>query len=159
VIPTPVVGHGMVFCSSGRAGPTLAIRPGGKGDVTQTHVAWQSPRGSPFVPSPLLYGDYLYLVNDMASIATAFKAATGEVMWQGRLGVATREGFSASPVGVDGKVFFTNDDGETFVLKAGPTFDLLHVNRLDAPVLASPALVDKRWYFRTDRELLAIGRN
>jgi outer membrane protein assembly factor BamB len=159
VIPTPVVGHGMVFCSSGRAGPTLAIRPGGKGDVTQTHVAWQSPRGSPFVPSPLLYGDYLYLVNDMASIATAFKAATGEVMWQGRLGVATREGFSASPVGVDGKVFFTNDDGETFVLKAGPTFDLLHVNRLDARVLASPALVDKRWYFRTERELLAIGRN
>ena len=54
VIPTPVVGHGLVFCSSGRAGPTLAIRPGGKGDVTNTHVAWQSPRGSPFVPSPLL---------------------------------------------------------------------------------------------------------
>ena len=59
VIPTPVVGHGLVFCSSGRAGPTLAIRPGGKGDVTNTHVAWQSPRGSPFVPSPLLLGDYL----------------------------------------------------------------------------------------------------
>jgi outer membrane protein assembly factor BamB len=157
VIPTPVVGHGMVFCSSGRAGPTLAIRPGGTGDVTRTHIAWQSPRGSPFVPSPLLYGDYLYLVNDMASIATAFKAVTGEVMWQGRLGVATREGFSASPVGVDGKVFFTNDEGETFVLRGGPTFDLLHVNRLDAQVLASPALVDKRWYFRTDKELLAIG--
>jgi outer membrane protein assembly factor BamB len=157
VIPTPVVGHGMVFCSSGRAGPTMAIRPGGKGDVTNTHVAWQSPKGSPFVPSPLLYGEQLYIVNDMASIATAFKAATGEVLWQGRLGVATREGFSASPVGVDGKVFFTNDDGDTFVLRAGPTFELMHVNRLNARVLASPALVDKRWYFRTDRELLAIG--
>jgi outer membrane protein assembly factor BamB len=157
VIPTPVVGHGMVFCSSGRAGPTLAIRPGGKGDVTQTHVAWQTPRGSPFVPSPLLYGDLLYIVNDMASIATAFRAATGEVMWQGRLGVARSEGFSASPVGADGKVFFTNDDGETFVLRAGPTFSLLHVNQLNARVLASPALVDGRWYFRTDRELLAIG--
>jgi outer membrane protein assembly factor BamB len=157
VIPTPVVGHGLVFCSSGRAGPTLAIRPGGKGDVTDTHLAWQSPKGSPFVPSPLLYGDNLYIVNDMASIATAFKAASGDVLWQGRLGVATREGFSASPVGVDGKVFFTNDDGETFVLRAGSTFDLLHVNRLNAQVLASPALVDKRWYFRTDRDLLAIG--
>ena len=56
VIPTPVVGHGMVFCSSGRAGPTLAIRPGGKGDVTRSHLAWTSPRGSPFVPSPILYG-------------------------------------------------------------------------------------------------------
>jgi outer membrane protein assembly factor BamB len=157
VIPTPVVGHGMVFCSSGRAGPTLAIKPGGKGDVTQTHLAWQSPRGSPFVPSPLLYGDHLYLVNDMSSIATAFKAATGEVLWQGRLGVARAEGFSASPVGVDGKVFFTNDDGETFVLRAGPTFTLLQVNQLNARVLASPALVDGRWYFRTDRDLVAIG--
>ena len=66
VIPTPVVGHGLVFCSSGRAGPTLAIRPGGKGDVTSSHLAWTSPRGSPFVPSPMLYGDYLYMVNDMA---------------------------------------------------------------------------------------------
>jgi outer membrane protein assembly factor BamB len=158
VIPTPVVGHGLIFCSSGRAGPTLAIRPGGKGDVTNTHIAWESPRGSPFVPSPLLYGDYLYTVNDMASVATAFEAVSGKLLWQGRLGVATREGFSASPVGVDGKVFFTNDEGETFVLKAGATFELLHVNRLNAMTLASPALVDQKWYFRTDRELLAIGR-
>jgi outer membrane protein assembly factor BamB len=157
VIPTPVVGHGMVFCSSGRAGPTLAIKPGGKGDVTHSHLAWQSPRGSPFVPSPLLYGDNLYLVNDMTSIATALLAATGEVLWQGRLGVATREGFSASPVGVDNKVFFTNDEGQTFVVRAGATFELLHVNELHAQVLASPALVDRKWYFRTDRELLAIG--
>jgi len=158
VIPTPGVGHGLVFCSSGRAGPTLAIRPGGKGDVTATHVAWETPRGSPFVPSPLLYGDYLYLMNDMTSVATCLEAKTGRVLWQGRLGVATREGFSASPVGVDGKVFVTNDDGDTFVLKAGPSFELLHVNRLNARTLASPALVDGRWYFRTDRELLAIGR-
>ena len=158
VIPTPVVGHGLVFCSSGRAGPTLAIKPGGKGDVTNTHIAWESPRGSPFVPSPLLYGDYLYIVNDMASIATSFEATTGKLIWQGRLGLATREGFSASPVGADGKVFFTNDDGETFVVKAGPVFELLHVNKLNAQVLASPAMVDQKWYFRTDRELLAIGR-
>lgn len=124
VIPTPVAGHGLIFCSSGRAGPTLAIRPGGKGDVTATHVAWQSPKGSPFVPSPLLYGNYLYLVNDMTSVATCIEAATGKVMWQGRLGEAAREGFSASPVGADDKVFFTNDLGETFVVKAGPQFEI-----------------------------------
>jgi len=70
VIPTPAVGHGLVFCPSGRAGPTLAIRPGGSGDVTATHIAWQTPRGSPFVPSPLVYGDHLYLVNDMMSIVS-----------------------------------------------------------------------------------------
>jgi outer membrane protein assembly factor BamB len=157
VIPTPVVGYGMVFCSSGRAGPTLAIKPGGTGDVTRTHVAWTSPRGSPFVPSPILYGEHLYMVNDMASIVTALEATTGKVMWQGRLGAASREGFSASPVAVDGKVFFTNDEGETFVLKAGPTFQLLHVNKLNESTLATPALVDGRWYFRTDRNLYAIG--
>lgn len=157
VIPTPVVGYGMVFCSSGRAGPTLAIRPGGRGDVTNTHVAWSSPRGSPFVPSPILYGEYLYLVNDMASIVTCLEATTGRAMWQGRLGAARREGFSASPVAVDGKVFFTNDDGETFVLRAGPKFELLHVNPIGEPTLASPALVDGRWYIRTARSLFAIG--
>jgi outer membrane protein assembly factor BamB len=159
VIPTPVVGYGMVFCSSGRAGPTLAIKPGGKGDVTRTHLQWTSPRGSPFVPSPILYGEYLYMVNDMASIVTCLEATTGKVMWQGRLGRASREGFSASPVAFDGKVFFTNDEGETFVLKAGPTFELLHVNKLDEATLATPALVDGRWYIRTDRHLYAIGKS
>jgi outer membrane protein assembly factor BamB len=158
VIPTPIVGYGMIFCSSGRAGPTLAIKPGGSGDVTRTHVAWESPRGSPFVPSPILYGDQIYMVNDMASIVTSLHAPTGKAMFQGRLGVATREGFSASPVAVDGKIFFTNDEGETFVLRAGPAFQLLHVNRIGESTLASPALVDGRWYIRTDRNLYAIGR-
>jgi outer membrane protein assembly factor BamB len=158
VIPTPVVGYGMVFCASGRAGPTLAIRPGGKGDVSSTHLAWTSPRGSPFVPSPILVGNLLYMVNDMQSIATAFEATSGRALWQGRLGVAQREGFSASPVSVDGKVFFTNDEGDTFVLKAGPTFELLHTNRIGEPTLASPALVDGRWYIRTAQNLYAVGR-
>ena len=157
VIPTPVVGYGMVFCSNGRQGPTLAIRPGGRGDVTSSHVAWSTPRGSPFVPSPILYGGQLYTVNDMQSIVTSFDAASGRVLWQGRLGTAQREGFSASPVGVDGKVFFTSDEGETFVLKAGPAFELLHVNRIGERTLASPALVDGRWYVRTERHLFAIG--
>jgi len=158
VIPTPVVGHGLVFAASGRVGPTLAIRPGGRGNVTRTHLAWMSPKGSPFVPSPVVYGDQLYTVNDMASIVTSFEAATGKVLWQGRLGVAQREGFSASPVAVDGKIFFTNDQGETFVVKAGPTFELIRTNRIGESTLASPALVDGRWYIRTDRSLFAIGK-
>ena len=157
VVPTPVVGYGMVFCSSGRAGPTLAIRPGGQGDVTASHLAWSTTRGSPFVPSPILYREHLYTVNDMASIVTAFEATSGRTMWQGRLGAAAREGFSASPVAVDGKVFFTNDDGETFVLRAGSTFQLMHVNRIGERTLASPALVDGRWYIRTTQHLYAIG--
>jgi outer membrane protein assembly factor BamB len=158
VTPTPAVGQGLVFVPSGRAGPTLAIRPGGSGDVTATHIAWQTPRGSPFIPSPLVYGKYLYLVNDMTSIATCFEADTGKLMWQGRLGEALKESFSASPIGVDKKVFIMNDQGETFVLAAGPEFKLLHVNQLGERALATPALVDGIWYFRTESHLLAIGR-
>ena len=157
VIPTPVVGHDLVFASSGRAGPTIAIRAGGRGDVTDTHVVWRSSKGAPFVPSGIIVDEQLYTINDMQAVVTSFEAKTGKVLFQGRLGNAPREGFSASPVTVDGKIFFTNDDGETFVLKAGPEFELLHVNRLGARTLASPALVDGRWYFRTKNELICIG--
>jgi outer membrane protein assembly factor BamB len=156
VIPTPVVGHGLVFASSGRAGPTMAIRPGGSGDVTGTHVAWNSPRGSPFVPSGIIVGDLLYLVNDMQSILTVYEAATGKLVYQDRLGVAVREGFSASPVHVNGRIYFTNDDGQTFVVEAGRTFKQLHVNDLGEQTLASPALVDGTWYWRTASTLRAI---
>ncbi|MCY4510906.1 MAG: PQQ-binding-like beta-propeller repeat protein [Acidobacteria bacterium] len=157
VIPTPAVGHGLVYCASGRAGPTLAIRPGGRGDVTRTHVEWSITRGSPFVPSPTVYGDYLYQINDMSSILTNLNARTGETVWQERLGRPRREGISASPIVVDDKLFVTNDEGQTFVLKTGPDFEILHVNDIGAPTLASPALVDGIWYIRTADQLFAIG--
>lgn len=156
VIPTPVVAHGLVFASSGRAGPTFAIRPGGSGDVTRTHVAWSTPKGSPFVPSGIVVDDLLYLVNDMQSILTVYEAPTGTLVYQGRLGAAQREGFSASPVAVNGKVFFTNDEGRTFVVQAGREFKLLHTNELGGRTLASPALVDGTWYWRTDAALMAV---
>jgi len=156
VIPTPVVAHGLIFASSGRAGPTIAIRPGGSGDVTSTHVAWSSPRGSPFVPSGIVVGDLLYLINDMNSVLTVYEAPTGKLVYQDRLGVAMREGFSASPVNVGDKIFFTNDEGQTFVVQAGRQFKLLHVNELGEQTLASPALVDGTWYWRTATTLRAI---
>jgi outer membrane protein assembly factor BamB len=156
VIPTPVVAHGLVFVSSGRAGPTFAIKPGGRGDVTGTNVVWASPKGSPFVPSAIVVDDLLYLINDMQSILTVYEAKAGTLVYQERLGSAQREGFSASPVAVNGKVFFTNDTGETFVIKAGREFRLLRVNAHGARTLASPALADNTWFWRTDEALVAI---
>jgi outer membrane protein assembly factor BamB len=156
VIPTPVVGDGLVFTSSGRAGPTLAIRPGGSGDVTDTHVVWSTPKGSPFVPSGVVHDGLLYLVNDMQSILTVYETRSGELVYQGRMGIAQREGFSASPVVVNNELYFTNDDGETFVVKAGREFNLLHTNSLGERTLASPALVDGIWYWRTAGHLIAI---
>lgn len=158
VIPTPAVGHDMLFCCSGRSGPTLAIRPSGaQGDITKKHVAWKTIKGAPFVPSPLLYGDRLYTVNDMASVVSCFDAKTGKSLWQERCGEPVSEGFSASPIGVNGKVFVTNDQGETFVLANSAEANLLHVNRLGEKTLASPALLDGKWYIRTQKHLWCIG--
>lgn len=109
--------------------------------MTASHVVWTSPKGSPFVPSPLLAGEYLYTINDMVSIASVHNAKTGEILGQLRLGEARRESFSASPVIVEGKIYFTNDDGETFVLSTAPDFKLLHVNRLRA----HPCQPRSRW--------------
>jgi outer membrane protein assembly factor BamB len=156
VIPTPVVAHNLLFVSSGRAGPTFAIRPGGRGDVTATNVVWTSPKGSPFVPSGIVVDDLLYLINDMQSILTVFEAKTGTLVYQERMGTALKESFSASPVAVNGNVFFTNDMGETFVVKAGREFNLLRVNAHGARTLASPALADNTWYWRTEEALVAI---
>ncbi len=157
VIPSPVVGHDLLFSTSGRAGPTLAIRPGGDGDVTESHIVWSAAKGSPFVVAPMLVGDYLYMVNDMASVITVYDARAGEVVWQERLGERMREGFSAAPVAFGGKVFFTNDNGETFVIREGPDFELLHVNRLEERTIASPALVAGVWYIRTTSHLWALA--
>jgi outer membrane protein assembly factor BamB len=126
--------------------------------VTESHVAWTSPRGSPFVPSAIVHGDLLYMINDMQSILTALDARTGDAVYQERLGEPIREGFSSSPVAVGDNLFFTNDLGQTFVVQAGRAFKLIRVNELHAQVLASPALVDGTWYWRTDRALLAIGK-
>jgi outer membrane protein assembly factor BamB len=94
----------------------------------------------------------------MTSIATCLEATTGKLLWQGRLGEARRESFSASPVAVADKIFITNDEGETYVLAAGPEFKLLRVNRLGEQTLATPALVEGTWYFRSGSHLVAIGR-
>lgn len=159
VIPTPVVGHDLVFCCSGRVGPTLAIKPlGASGDITKTHVQWKVNTGSPFVPSPLLYGDLLYSINDIKSVVSCFEAKTGKLLWKERCGEEVREGYSSSPVGVNNKVFFTNDKGETYVLAHGPEFKLLGVNYFKERTLASPALVDGRWYWRTESHLVCIGK-
>ena len=159
VIPTPVVGHDLLYCCSGRVGPTLAIQPAGAmGDITKTHVKWKTTKGSPFIPSPLLYGDNLYMVNDMASVVSCLDAKTGKLHWQERCGEPAGEGFSSSPVGVNDKVFFTNDKGETYVLAHSSEFKILGVNKLKARTLASPALLDGHWYWRTDSHLLCIGK-
>ncbi len=152
VIPTIVCGGGLIFATSGRNGPTLAIRPGGSGDVTATHLLWSVSRGGPHVPSPVLVNGSLTLINDFG-FATCLDAPTGATRWQKRLGGR----FSASPLAADGKIYFANEDGVVTVMKDDGSGEILATNELDAPVLASPAVLEGRLYFRTATHLLAIG--
>ncbi len=151
VAPSPVFGKGLVFAASGKDGPTLAVRPGGRGDVTATHVAWREARGGPYVCSPLLYGDHLY-VHDEHGILTCRDAAGGRVLYRERL----KGKFTASAVAGDGKVYFTNEEGTTFVVRAGGEFAVVAENRLDEACLASPAVSRRALFVRGKRHLFCI---
>ena len=130
VIPTPVVGHGLVFAR--RDGPARRWRSSPAARETSPRRTWRGRRRAArrSCRRALLHGDLLYMINDMQSILTVLDAKTGAAVYQDRLGQATREGFSSSPVAVGDKLFFTNDRGQTFVVQAGRTFNLLHVNEL-----------------------------
>jgi outer membrane protein assembly factor BamB len=152
VIPRPVFGHGMVFLSTGYDFPTfLAIRVGGSGDVTASHIAWSITKGAPHTPSPLLVKDELYLVSD-GGLASCFDAKSGKVHWQKRISGA----FSASPLFAGGKIYFQSEDGVTTVVKAGKTFEQLAQNKLGERTFASFAAADGAIYLRTESQLYRI---
>ena len=143
-IPTPVVGHGLIYATSGPNSSTYAVRPGGRGDVTESHVVWSSSRGNPFVPSAILVGDYYYLVDDHG-IGTCLAAATGKTVWKKRFGGE----FTASPVAAEGRVYFTSEAGTTLVLRAGgEKYEELARNTIDEPVFASAAISHGQFFLR-----------
>jgi outer membrane protein assembly factor BamB len=154
-VPRPVYGHGLVYVTTGLQHPKLlAIRPGGAGDVTRTHLAWQLDRGVPVTPSPLLVTDELYMVSDLG-VATCMDARTGKVHWQERLG----GNFSASPVFADGRIYFLNELGVTTVIAPGKKFQRLATNSLkDAWTLASMAVSGGAFFIRSADHVYKIGR-
>jgi outer membrane protein assembly factor BamB len=152
VIPRPVYGQGLIFVVSGFDRPAvLAIRPGGKGDVTETHVAWTLTKGAPNTPSLLLVGEELYMVSD-GGIASCVDARTGRVHWQERLG----GNYSASPIQADGRIYFQNEEGTAVVIRAGKEFVRLATNSLGERTLASYAVTDGALFVRTDQHLYRV---
>jgi len=133
---------------------TLAIRPGGRGNVTDTHIAWRTTRGAAYVPSPIISGRYLLMVAD-SGIASCFEARTGKRHWMERL----PGGHSPSPVSADGLVYFVSDQGVTTVIRPGETFKVIAKNELGEPVSASPAISQGHFFLRTHRHLYCIGAN
>lgn len=152
VTPTPVPGHGLIFAQSGRDGPVMAVRPGGRGYATATHIAWQRT-GGPYVCSAVLYRDQLYVHNEQG-ILTCYSARDGELLYRERLAGK----FWASSVAGDGKVYITNEEGTTYVLRAGPKYELLATNRLEDYTLASPAIHNGELLIRTEKHLWCIGK-
>lgn len=149
VIPKPLVGHGLVFISTGYDSPELkAIKLGGSGDVTRTHAGWTEKKGAPHTPSMLLIGDELYTVSDKG-VMTCWDAKTGTQVWQDR----ARGEYSASPIVADGKIYLTNEAGQGSVLQAGKKYNVLAESELGEKTFASPAAVDGALYIRTESKL------
>jgi outer membrane protein assembly factor BamB len=155
-IPSPVAGHGLVFMSAGsQAKRAIAIKTGGSGDLTDSpSIAWKYEKGTAYVPSPILFGPYLYLMSDKGLI-TCLDALTGQVLYEGGRPPVPAT-FTASLVAYGNRILQTSEDGDTFVVKAGPAHEILRTNTVGEPVYASPALAGGTIYIRGDKHLFAI---
>lgn len=152
-VPSPIFHDSVVYVSRGyRGSPYLAIRAGGRGDVSASHVEWQSASGAAYTSSLVHYRGLLYMTNDIG-VLTCADARTGERLWQTRLdGI-----FFASPVAADGKVYLVSETGETLVLRAGRKPEILARNDLGERFLASPAISKGQIFLRSDGTLFSIG--
>jgi outer membrane protein assembly factor BamB len=154
VIPRPIFSHGLIFVTTSYDRPSLlAIRPDGKGDVTDTHLAWSNKSQIPHTPSLLVVGDELYSVSDQG-IAQCFDAKTGELIWKERVG----GNYSASPLFADGKIYFQSEEGETTIIAPGKKYKEIGRNHLKAPTLASFAVAGDTLLIRTKTQLYRIGK-
>jgi outer membrane protein assembly factor BamB len=163
-VPTPVFGAGLIFISSGYRPiqPIYAIRPGATGDIsfkdgetTSDSVAWSLKKGGPYMPTPIVYDNYLYTCTN-AGVVTCFEANTGKQVYRERLGGSG--GYTASPVAADGNLYFTSEESDVRVIRAGPKFELLAINPLGDPCVSTPAISDGMLFIRTQHFLLGIGR-
>ena len=158
VIPTPVTGFGMVYCASGfRGSSLLAIELGRTGDLSGTNaVKWHVKEATPYVPSPLLYGDKLYVCSTNNSIISCYNAKTGKpYFFKERL--EQIRGIYASPIAAAGRVYFVGRNGVAYVLKASEKLEILAINTLDDGFDASPAIVGNEMYLKGKNNLYCIA--
>jgi outer membrane protein assembly factor BamB len=135
--------------------PIYAIRAGAMGDIAPGQLAWRTDRGSSYTPTPIVHNGILYSVTDNG-ILGAYRTATGERLYQTRIAEAAA-GFSASPVAAGDRLYFASEDGDVFVVQAGPQFKLLATNSMGEPCMATPAVVDGMLIVRTRTQIVAIA--
>jgi outer membrane protein assembly factor BamB len=154
VVCSPSVGHGQVFAFGGSPDTrAFSLKLGGRGDITQSHVVWTRERGMPYVPTPLLYGDYLHIVDD-SGIYTCMEPKSGKVLKNLRKGGNTY----SSPIGIDNKLYSFDDTGKCTVFENNAEYLVLAVNELNEPVQTTPAVSDGCIFVRGEKHLWCIGR-
>ncbi len=153
IVASPLVFEGIIYAPT-RVKPLLALKAGGRGDITTSHFLWSTPNG-PDVPTPVTDGKYFYIVNDRG-IVWCLDAKTGKDIY-GPVRIKTGT-YSSSPVLADGKIYVTSEDGVTTVIKAGSTFEVVAENPLDDYCLSSPAISNGQIFIRTSTTLYCIGK-
>jgi len=157
--PTPVFSDGLIVVASGRRpeAPIFVIRAGAAGDITgdARWVAWQKQQRGPYMPTPLIYGGYLYILGN-AGVFDCYDLASGAEIYRQRI-PHQGSGFSGSPVASDGRIYLPSEDGDVFVVKAGAHFELLQRNEMGEPLMATPAIAGGLLLVRTQHHLWGIG--
>jgi len=153
VVPSIVIGDGLVFTASGWGGreSIKAFRPGGQGDLCESNLVWEQRKGASKIPSYLFLTPYLFTISE-GGIAMCLRAETGEIVWQERIG----GNFSASPICAGGRIYFLSDEGETTVIEAKPEFSIVARNPLHEKCQASMAASDGRLLIRTAANLYCM---
>jgi outer membrane protein assembly factor BamB len=158
--PTPVIAHNLIFINNahGKMSPIYAVKPGATGDITlptdstkSKNIAWSIKRGGAYMQTPLIYGDYLYNLQVSGQL-TCFEAVTGEVKYKQNL----NEAFTASGIAADGKVYFTSEEGNVYVIQAGPEYKLISKNSMKDVCMATPAISGNSLFFRTQHFIFAV---
>ena len=164
-VPTPVSAHGLVYLTSshGNSRPMRAIRLEAAGDITPPEIgmtnaaiAWVHPHQGNYLQTPIVVGDLLYGCTDYG-VVTCFDARSGKIHYSQRLSSGS-QGFTASPVAADGKLYFTGELGDVFVLRVGDTFSVLSTNRMEETCMSTPAISEGCLFFRTRGHLVAVGK-
>jgi outer membrane protein assembly factor BamB len=162
--PTPVFDRDLIVVMSGRRpnAPIFVIKAGARGDITLPEgattggsVLWTREKAGSYMPTPLIYRDHLYVVKNQG-ILTCYDLRTGELKYEQRL-PEVGSGFSASPVAADGKLYLPSEDGDVFVIRAGPRFEVVARNAMGQPFMASPAVSEGVLYLRGERDLFAVS--
>jgi outer membrane protein assembly factor BamB len=164
VVPTPFLAHGLIFVTSGYAPvqPIYAIRPGARGDITlpegkeaSDHIAWSKKQGGPYMPTPLVYGDHLYVCANNGTLAV-YDVKTGERLYRERVAGTGSITVTSSPVAADGKLYVSTEDGDVYVVKTGPKFELLAKNPMGEALMSTPAISDGMLIVRGRSHVFAL---